>query len=87
MVIKLEEALKKLTNNEQNELISLEKEIDKAITEDFDGNEIYLGDFEYSSERVFQKLKEKYREAGWTLKYESDQRDGDFLRITPRRRR
>ena len=58
----------------------------KKVVEEFDGDSVIIG-VNYPGERVLKKLKEMYIEAGWNVKYESDQRDGDYLLITPRRKR
>lgn len=86
MVVKLEKVLKTLTSDEKDELKSLENGIDNAITENFDGEAICMAT-DYVGKRVLKELKDKYHQAGRNLQYVDDWRDGDYLRISPRRKK
>jgi hypothetical protein len=81
-----ERALKSATSDFKK----LEKIIDAALTEDFRRDDscgvcIDLGIS--SSDPVYTLIREKYKEAGWNVTYQSDQRDGDFVRFTARRKK
>ncbi|VVB80077.1 Uncharacterised protein [uncultured archaeon] len=67
---------------------ALEKKIDRALMDDYvvgDSCGVCIDLDVSSSDPVYQLIQRKYEEAGWTVKYECDQRDGDFVRFTQRR--
>jgi hypothetical protein len=88
MVITPQQAQERALADAQNKFKALEKVIDRALK-----NEFFAGDpcgicinlDVSSSDPVYMLIQKKYAEAGWTVKYECDQRDGDFVRITSRR--
>jgi hypothetical protein len=81
--------LEKMTKSEETQLKTLEKKIDAKLRKHFvssTNNTIYLDiskEATYGT-RVYSKLIEMYEIAGWTVKYESNQRDGDYLVFKPR---
>ena len=88
MVVKPQQLTEKYRQKNATELARLERYIDRALVDNFvPGNtEGVCVDFEHGlAQMTVREIQEKYRAAGWTVKYESDQRDGDFLRFTARR--
>jgi hypothetical protein len=87
MVVRAEELLKKIEVKEKSILATLESDIDKALTEQFKGQQkadinisTTLWNDLTSSGRV--KLIDKYRNAGWDVKHSSDSEQGikiDYL--------
>lgn len=68
----------------------LEKIIDAALSEDFrrDYGCGVCVDLDISStDPVYALIRKKYGEAGWTVTYQDDQRDGSFVRFTQRRKK
>ena len=86
MVITPEQA-SELTGEEETEIKALEERVDQAIRQEYNPDnqrELYLDDelFGGYGTRVYTQMKKMYEQAGWNLKYESDQRDGDFVRLS-----
>jgi len=89
MTITPQEAREQYMEANADLLKNLEAKIDRALAENPDkeyGVCISVPDELIHGYPIYEKLEERYREAGWNMKYESDQRDGDFLRFTPRRK-
>ena len=87
MVITPNEA-SKLTVEEENEIKNLENKVDEAIKSRYKpynsgGLCLDRGLFGEYGTRIFNQMKKMYEQAGWEVKYESDQRDGDFIRLSP----
>jgi len=82
MVLTPQQAKKMQERKEAPAMRALEKAIDKALTEGNFTFAIEQGDYygrggvDYD---VAQVVMKKYRDAGWNVKYVSDQRDGDYL--------
>jgi hypothetical protein len=74
-----------LSGDERVKIRDLEKKIDKALTREFGkhSSSVYVST-EYMDGRVRAEIERRYWEAGWNVTYESDQRDGDYLRFTAR---
>ncbi len=92
MVITPQKANERNLTQNAGLLKQLEESIDAALVSKFVPGDINgvcitppkgLG---YNSP-VFLQLKEMYQTAGWNVKYESDQRDGDLIRLTARRQK
>ncbi|GAF88156.1 unnamed protein product [marine sediment metagenome] len=78
MVVRPEEVLGKLMTDELVEIDQLEPALDLALGK-FDGTKMTIGARMLgNSKRVKDVMLEKYREAGWKIQYQFDQRDGDF---------
>jgi hypothetical protein len=75
MVITPQQA-RQLTQQDKAKLRSLEERIDASL---IDGN--FCISIGYVKEKVLTELKKRYTQAGLQVKYESDQRDGDYLRF------
>jgi len=80
-----------LTGQDEAVVKRLEQIIDMALAKQFrPGIEGYTAcinlpeGVEYG-DKFYTELIRRYAEAGWQVKYESDQRDGDFLRFKARR--
>jgi len=82
MTITPQEA-KKLNGEDRAEIQALEKKIDVALAKDFvrHSNRVCIT-LNYSSQKVRKEIERLYGEAGWDVKYASDQRDGDFFEFT-----
>ncbi len=65
----------------------LEARIDKIIVDHLKNGDtdICIDTSFFSNTATQNYIIETYRNAGWHVKYESDQRDGDFLRFTPKK--
>ena len=81
MAVSPKEVLTKLCEKDNEAVKRAEKDIDKALREDFDGTRmIYSADLLGNmSKRARDEIIQKYRTAGWQVTYSSDQRDGDYL--------
>ena len=90
MVVTPQQAAR-LTAEESKRLKELEAKIDEAIHTGYrqENPNLCLDArlFGGYGTRVYAQLKRTYEQAGWTLKYESDQRDGDFVRLSHGRSR
>lgn len=84
-----------LSKKEKATISKLEKEIDKTISNEFQSQSsrvIYplpdnsgpydTGESEISG-RVIQAITKTYQEAGWNVKYENSQLDGERFEFTP----
>lgn len=85
VVIQAQELSEKIRKKESNLLKKAEESIDKVLLDEFDGTDMCIGTTVMGDLRrnLRNELIDKYRNAGWSVKYESDQRDGDFYRFTP----
>ncbi len=74
-----------VTRNELMEIRKLERDIDKVIMEKFsesDRSVCYNLDASIP-DRVLKKVCENYRQAGWNVRKEYDQREGAWLEFRP----
>lgn len=75
--------------NEANiaEVKSLEAKIDDAILMGFEGrgDRVIFGIPRGVGSKVLKEITKIYSVAGWSVKYQSDQRDGDYLEFRPKR--
>jgi len=88
MVITPKQVEEKALKVSQVKLKALEKRIDEALLEDFsrgDRDGVCISLDVGKNTPLYMVLENKYNQAGWTLKYEYDQRDGDFVRFTVKR--
>lgn len=88
MVITPQQADERALKGAEANFKKLEKVIDAALTDDFrrDDSCGVCIDLDISSnDPVYGLIRKKYGEAGWNVTYQSDQRDGDFVRFTARR--
>lgn len=90
MVITLEQVQQRALQVNATKLADLERKIDEALVRNFKPGDTYgvcitLG--VYPGTYLYSAMEEKYRQAGWKVEYESDQRDGDFVRFTAGRQR
>jgi nicotinamidase/pyrazinamidase len=88
MVIKPQELAEKYRQKNATQLARLEHFIDKKLVENFvpeniDG--VCIAFERGLAQMTIREIQERYQAAGWTVKYESDQREGDYLRFTARR--
>jgi len=89
MVVNPEQAGQKNLARNVRLLKQLEKKIDEALIEDFmpgSRKDICMNVPEelYPGTPVYQRLMEMYEGAGWKVEYQSDQREGAWLRFTPK---
>lgn len=78
MVVTAQRISKQIAKRDKNILKSLEEKIDRAILEqsseeDF-GDPNYYVSVDYLEEKVLDKIKKKYRAAGWYVTYRADSR-------------
>jgi hypothetical protein len=85
MVVTPKEAIKFRSAEDRRVAAQLEREIDKHLKENYDGEPEYLH-IDYPNDRVFKELKSRYNAAGWNIRLESDQREGDYLVFSEVRR-
>ena len=80
MAITPQEVQKRTITSKRN-LQELERRIDKALVEDFQDfgdREIWIDPSFFSEDHGTQDyLVKRYEAAGWNVRYESDQREGD----------
>lgn len=70
------------TAQEHIEFKAGEKHIDGVLAAKYvTGERVIVGAPKVSA-RVMRRLIDAYQMAGWTVRYECDQRDGDFLEFT-----
>jgi sugar-specific transcriptional regulator TrmB len=81
MAVSKAELTEKLTRDQKRELEKLESQFDKKLREDYSGSEITIGLKNLPHERVQEELKRRYKKAGWKIKFESEQRNGDWVSI------
>lgn len=67
---------RELTREEKNLVKTLEKRIDEGLMQ-----RRYTFDVPVSA-KVREKIIDIYEKAGWQVKYESDQREGDYLQFS-----
>lgn len=85
MVIRPNEILRPEKDDEA-EIALCEHKIDAALRRDvrYRGGTICLSTDLFGSDRVISEaLIKKYRNAGWCVEYQSDQRDGDYYVFKP----
>jgi hypothetical protein len=85
MVIARKDAEKKLTESQEKQLADLEQRIDEKIRDTYGGGYIiiYLDRKETVDAKVKNRIKYAYENAGWDkLEFVSDQRDGEFIRLS-----
>ncbi|MDP1695881.1 MAG: hypothetical protein Q8L29_03140 [archaeon] len=85
MVVTPQQAKETLMRRNRTVLRELEKKIDAALTGGDTGRDICIDVRDVGRNingTVLDSLLSAYRKAGWQVKYESDQRDGDFLRFS-----
>jgi len=90
MTITPEEA-RKMTEAEKAAIGQLERAIDKALREQFQDCPYSAVTYSLPSRRdnevtgrVRKEIIRMYEEAGWNVKYDSSQFDGEWLQFTPK---
>ena len=76
MVITPQQA-KALTDADKKITRDLERRIDDALL----NGKTTVDIVEYPGKKVIQELTQRYSKAGWHVKYESDQREGNYFRF------
>ena len=79
------ELLEKVVQDERPRIRRAERLIDEALTERYNGlNTVAIDATLFHGIRApaLNKLLDAYRHAGWTVQYQSDQRDGDFYQFS-----
>jgi len=92
MVIKPQQIAEKNFRLNRQKIRALEMKIDATLTRDFKPDDINgvcidLSEYVNYNSPIYRAIKEKYEKAGWKVEYESDQRDGDFVRFRAAGRR
>jgi hypothetical protein len=85
MAIGPKELLEKVVRDEEPRLRRVEQRIDEALATGYDGRSSVAIDaslFEGIRKPALDKLITAYRQAGWTVEYQSDQREGDFYQFS-----
>ena len=88
MVIKPQELAEKYRQKNATELARLEHFIDKELVDNFvpgDRDGVCVSFERGLAQMTVKEIRDRYQTAGWNVKYEHDQRDGDYLRFTARR--
>ena len=81
MVIGLKQLIEKIEQFEKPKLERLEEQIDEALINRFNGEQVTI-DLKFANGLrllVVDGLLNKYREVGWKAKINYDQRDGDYI--------
>ncbi len=76
MAIPKSEAARTFTEQQRLEFVALENKIDEKIRSDYKGSGITVSLSRYPNEKVRAAIIEKYREVGWQVRFEDDQREG-----------
>ncbi len=83
MVIKKEDLANFVTADQKEDVRRLEEQIDKDIEERYGPSQIITVDLKtYPSGRVRREIIKKYEGAGWSIKFESSQRDGNVVTLS-----
>lgn len=85
MTITPQQAMK-LNDGNRKEIRELEETIDKVLSEEFgkDRSSVFVNT-KYLDGRVRTEIKRMYGEAGWNVRFHSDQRDGDYAEFSPKK--
>jgi hypothetical protein len=88
MVITPQQVEEKVLKDNHAKLRALEEKIDEALVKGFRFGDlcgvcVNLGLGERTP--LYRALENKYNQAGWIVKYEYEQRGGDFVRFTAKR--
>ena len=86
MVIRYDELENKIKDMDKTKVEALESKIDNALLDNYGkGDCVTVGvkNLDLPRKYVMNDLFNQYREAGWEVKYNSFQRDGDYLSIEP----
>ncbi|MFA6383361.1 MAG: hypothetical protein WCX17_02970 [Parcubacteria group bacterium] len=81
MALKKEGLAEKLQREHEAEVKKIEKLIDDKLARDYTGRPISVTLETYPHEKVRQELTRRYKEAGWTIEFKDDQRDGPFITL------
>lgn len=81
MALKKGDIMRQLSADHASEVERLEKMIDQKLAEDYAGRRISISLSGFPHERVRQELTRRYKEAGWRIKFDDDQRDGAFVSL------
>lgn len=86
MVVNPKDLLKTITEQEETILVALERRIDEELKRKFNGSNDVCVDtrnlWDQLRPILQNKLLNNYREAGWKVQFESDQREDSYLRFT-----
>ena len=86
MVIRYDELENKIKDMDKTKVEALESKIDNALLDSYgNGSSVTIGitNLDLPRQYVMNDLFSQYRQAGWEVKYNSDQRDGDYLSVQP----
>lgn len=81
MVVRPEELIDNLTPEQEQQVKELEEIIDSVLRKYWtpEGNLNHVSIPFHPEEKVRSALIKLYRNAGWVMKFEDDQRDGNFV--------
>ena len=73
-----------LSVEESGQIRGLETQIDIVLVQGMKNRNSYMcyRPPKETTHRVIEHIQEMYQSAGWTVGYESDQQEGNFLRFT-----
>lgn len=82
MVVKKEELLGFMTEEEKKELVLLEEKINKALNEQFaPGGRVIVNLDRYPGRRVELEISRRCQEAGWWIGFHSNQKEGVWIEL------
>ena len=82
MAINKAELSKSFNNQQKKEIDALEAMIDGRLMADYAGSPMNIAIKGLPHAKVQQEIRRRYRQAGWQIKFESDQRDGEWIELS-----
>jgi hypothetical protein len=82
MAVKKAELVGIFNESQRREITLLENAIDEKLKKDYAGGVVNVAPGNYPHEKVKQEIIRRYTEAGWKIKFESDQREGPWFSLS-----
>lgn len=81
MAVKKNETAGYFTEEQAATVALLEERIDAQIRTNYVGGSVIVNIERYPHAKVQQELIRRYTEAGWTISFHSDQREGEWIEL------
>jgi len=81
MAINKAELVHRLTEQQRKETDAFETLIDNRLKADYAGERICVEIKNFLHPKVRREIERRFSQAGWKIKFESDQREGDWVEL------
>ena len=82
MAIKKSELVSLFTKQQKCEIAAFESRTDEMLRSKYAGKQVNFEIPRWPCDKVRREIERRYKEAGWKIKFGSDQRDGNWVELS-----